>query len=315
MRISFSACKPPQAAAPPLVNFPAGLINIMDKLILPRQRRKEKVVVVMGATGTGKSRLSIDLATRFGAEIINSDKMQVYRGLDVVTNKVTAAECRGVPHHLLGIADPDDDFTAADFVERASLAAEEITHRGRLPIIAGGSNSFVKALVSDDHYFRSRYECCFLWVDVSLPVLHYFVSKRVDRMVVAGLVDEARELFAGAGGDYSRGIAGPSGADLLERAVDQIKACTRNLVCCQLRNIARLEEHLERRIHRLNATEALLRHGGDADEAWERVVAGPGTAIVGRFLCDEPPTPPMSSSATVILGPTNSTAAVAAATR
>ncbi|KAL7105137.1 hypothetical protein ACP275_07G025900 [Erythranthe tilingii] len=336
MRISFSACKPPQAAAPPLVNFPAGLINIMDQLILPRQRRKEKVVVVMGATGTGKSRLSIDLATRFGAEIINSDKMQVYRGLDVVTNKVTAAECRGVPHHLLGIADPDEDFTAADFVERASLAAEEITHRGRLPIIAGGSNSFVKALVNDDHYFRSRYECCFLWVDVSLPVLHYFVSKRVDQMVVAGLVEEAREFFAGGGRDYSRGIRRAIGvpemdeffrneslvddvtrADLLERAVDQIKACTRNLVCCQLRNIARLEEHLERRIHRLNATEALLRHGGDADEAWERVVAGPGTAIVGRFLCEEPP-PPMTSAtaaASVILGPTNSTAAVAAATR
>ncbi|KAL0348796.1 UNVERIFIED_CONTAM: Adenylate isopentenyltransferase 5, chloroplastic [Sesamum angustifolium] len=336
MKISFSACKQTQ----PLVNFPGGLIN-MDQLILPRHRRKDKVVVVMGATGTGKSRLSIDLATRFDAEVINSDKMQVYKGLNIATNKVTEEECGGVPHHLLGIIDPDADFWAHDFVYHASLAADAITNRGRLPIIAGGSNSCIKALVNDDIEFRSRYECCFLWVDVSMPVLHSFVSKRVDQMVGAGLVEESREFFK-PDGDYTRGIRRAIGvpemdeffrhqrvvdeatrARLLQAAIDQIKANNCKLACRQLQNILRLVEQLEWRMHRLDATEAFLKRGEDANEAWERLVAGPSTRIVGRFLCEEhidfvsaitgPAPAAATAPASIILGPT-STTAVAAAT-
>ncbi|KAG8370164.1 hypothetical protein BUALT_Bualt14G0088800 [Buddleja alternifolia] len=337
MRISFSACK---HTVQPLVTFPGGLIN-MDQLIIPRQRRKDKVVVVMGATGTGKSRLSIDLATQFRAEIINSDKIQVYRGLDIVTNKVTDEECLDVPHHLLGFVNPDEDFLAHDFVYHASQAADAITQRGRLPIIAGGSNSFIKALVNDDIEFRSKYECCFLWVDVAMPVLHSFVSKRVDQMVTAGLVEEAKEFFEPAG-DYARGIRraigvpemdeffryenivdGATRAKLLEVAIDQVKLNTCKLACHQLRNILRLGEQLERRTHRLDATEAFLKHGEESDEAWERVVAGPGTRIVGRFLYEDhidfvstiiaPPPLAATAATSVILGPTN-TAAIAAAT-
>uniref|UniRef100_M1DGN8 Isopentenyltransferase n=1 Tax=Solanum tuberosum TaxID=4113 RepID=M1DGN8_SOLTU len=76
---------------------------------------KKKVVFIMGATGTGKSRLSVDLATHFRGEIINSDKMQVYRGLEIVTNKITHAEKQGVGHYLLGEIEPDSNFTAEDF--------------------------------------------------------------------------------------------------------------------------------------------------------------------------------------------------------
>ncbi|GAB4843465.1 Adenylate isopentenyltransferase 5, chloroplastic, partial [Ancistrocladus abbreviatus] len=90
-----------------------------------------KVVLVMGATGTGKSRLSINLATHFSAEIINSDKIQVYRGLNIVTNKVTADECHGIPHHLSGIVDPNADFTATDFRYHASRAIKSILERDK----------------------------------------------------------------------------------------------------------------------------------------------------------------------------------------
>lgn len=294
----------------------------MDHLIIPRQRRK--VVVVVGATGTGKSRLSIDLATRLNAEVVNSDKMQVYKGLDIITNKVNDEECRGVQHHLIGIADPDADFTAEDFVCHASAAAEDITRRGRIPIIAGGSNSWIRALVCDDIEFRSRYECCFLWVDVSIPVLHSFVSNRVDRMVESGLVEEAREFFQ-PGGDYTRGIRRAIGVPemdeffrggaALESAVVKIKANTCTLACTQLQNILRLTELLEWRIHRLDATEAFLKHGDGADEAWERLVAGPGTRIVGKFLCEDfvSTTTAASAAASVIrAGPTAATAVAAA---
>ncbi|KAH6808834.1 isopentenyltransferase 5 [Perilla frutescens var. frutescens] len=333
MRISFSACK----QTPPLVNFPGGMIN-MDQLLIPR-RRKDKVVVVMGATGTGKSRLSIDLATSFDAEVINSDKMQVYQGLNIVTNKVAEEECGGVPHHLLGIIDPAADFWPHDFVCHASAAADAITSRGRLPIIAGGSNSFIKALVHDDIEFRSRYECCFLWVDVEMPVLNSFVSKRVDQMVESGLVAEAKEFFE-PGGDYGGGIRraigvpeldeyfrsenlGGAAADkLLESAIDQIKANTRALAGRQFQNILRLAEQLEWRIHRLDATEAFLKRGKEANEAWRRQVAGASMRIVEQFLREDHhrmdfvsamTVPPPPATASVILGPT-STAAVAAAT-
>ncbi|PQP99498.1 adenylate isopentenyltransferase 5 chloroplastic-like [Prunus yedoensis var. nudiflora] len=98
----------------------------------PFFRRKDKVSVIMGATGTGKSMLSMDHAARFPvAEIINSDKMQVYKGLD----KVTEEECRGIPHHLLREIDPNSNFTANDFKRIESI------------FIAGGSNSYIDRTV------------------------------------------------------------------------------------------------------------------------------------------------------------------------
>lgn len=327
MRISFSSCKQAQ----PLVGFPGGLH--MDSFI--PWRRKEKVVVVMGATGSGKSRLSIDLATRFPAEIVNSDKMQVYKGLGIATNKVTEEECRGVPHHLLGLVDPITDFTPFDFCRHASLAVESISRRDLLPIIAGGSNSFIKALVNDDMEFRSKYECCLLWVDVSLPVLHSFVSERVDRMVEVGLVDEVRGIFDPSA-DYTRGIRRAIGvpemdqflrneanADdetkdmLLREAIEKIKSNNCKLACCQLQNILRLQNQVEWKMHRLDATEAFLKRGTDAEEAWEKLVATPSTAIVDHFLCQEgfmaAITAPTTISAAAVLG-ASSAAAIAAAT-
>lgn len=148
-------------------------------------------------------------------------------------------------------------------------------------------------------------------------------------MVAAGLVEETAEFFA-PGGDYSRGIRRAIGVpemdeffrneyyspELLRKAIDQIKANTRNLARHQLQNICRLEEQFQWRIHRLNATEAFLRRCGDGDEAWERVVAGPSTMIVGRFLCEDHMDFVSAITATppVILGPTSATA-VAAASR
>lgn len=273
-------------------------------------RRKDKVVIVMGATGTGKSRLSIDLATRFLGEIINSDKMQVYEGLDIVTNKVTQEECRGIPHHLLGVVDSNADFTAVDFRHHASRTVEFIVRRDRLPIIAGGSNSYIKSLMNDE--FQSRYECCFLWVDVSLHVLQSFVSERVDRMVRAGLVDEVRQFF-NPKSDYTRGLRRAIGvpeldeflraevaneedeirARLLEIAIHKIKNNTCKLASRQLKNIIRLQNQTGWQIHRLDATEAFRKCGPESDEAWDRHVARPSFKIVDNFLYkqDSAPSP------------------------
>ncbi|KAL7230408.1 hypothetical protein ACSBR2_008818 [Camellia fascicularis] len=264
---------------------------------------KNKVVFIMGATGTGKSRLSIDLATNFPAEIINSDKIQIYRGLDIVTNKITNLERQGVPHHLLGYFDPDSNFTARDFCYHALEAIEKIVSSGRIPIIVGGSNSFIEALVEDpDFKFKSQYDCCFIWLDVSLAVLHSFVSKRVDQMVDAGIVDEVRKLFI-PGADYTQGIRRAIGVPEMDKyfrvkpeidnetkemllgvVIEEIKVNTRILVHTQLTKIHRFRDELGWPLHRIDATCVFEKGGDEANHAWEEFVAKPSLAVVNEFL-------------------------------
>ncbi|KAG5566574.1 hypothetical protein RHGRI_002207 [Rhododendron griersonianum] len=112
------------------------------------RREKPKVVVVLGATGSGKSKLAIDLASHFPVEIINADSMQVYRGLDVLTNKVPLQDQKGVPHHLLGTISPEVEFTAKDFRDSAIPLIDDILSRNRIPVIVGGTNYYIQALVS-----------------------------------------------------------------------------------------------------------------------------------------------------------------------
>ncbi|KAH9315288.1 hypothetical protein KI387_023915, partial [Taxus chinensis] len=112
------------------------------------EKEKEKVLVILGATGSGKSRLAIDLAHHFPAEILNADSMQVYQGLDVLTNKVPFHERKGVPHHLLGTINSNKEFTSKDFRDMAIPIIDSIISRNCLPIIVGGTNYYIQALVS-----------------------------------------------------------------------------------------------------------------------------------------------------------------------
>ncbi|KAK7264526.1 hypothetical protein RJT34_32135 [Clitoria ternatea] len=298
---------PQSGLCKPLVSFQPGLLNMDQSLSLFKQ--KEKVVVIMGATGTGKSKLAIDIATHFPpSEIVNSDKMQVYEGLDITTNKVTKEECRGVPHHLLGTIHPNSNFTATDFCHHATLAIASIKERDAFPIIAGGSNSFIEALVNHLHH-PSRYHWCFLWVDVSLPVLHSSLSARVDRMIQAGQVDEVREFFDPCSEDYNRGIRRAIGVPefhdyfiaeaeragerrkkrLLEAAIASIKVNNWKLANRQVQKIHRLYGMWKRNMHRLDATEVFLKGNNrlEAEEAWEEHVMSKTRKIVHNFLYED----------------------------
>jgi tRNA dimethylallyltransferase len=105
------------------------------------------IVIVLGPTAVGKSRAAVDLALHFGGEVINGDSIQVYRGFDIGTDKPTPASMRGVPHHLIDVVEPEVQFTAADFVREALAAAGDIASRGKVPLIAGGTGFYIKALV------------------------------------------------------------------------------------------------------------------------------------------------------------------------
>ncbi|KAM0833468.1 hypothetical protein ACQ4PT_064243 [Festuca glaucescens] len=132
------------APASPL-SSPNPMPGAGDSSPPPERARRKAVVVVMGATGAGKSRLAVDLAGHFaGVEVVSADSMQVYRGLDVLTNKVPLHEQNGVPHHLLSIIDPSVEFTCRDFRHHALPIIEDILDRGGLPVVVGGTNFYIQ---------------------------------------------------------------------------------------------------------------------------------------------------------------------------
>jgi tRNA dimethylallyltransferase len=109
---------------------------------------RDALLVVIGPTAGGKTRLAIELATRLGGECVGADSMQVYRGMDVGTAKPTTAERAGVPHHLLDVADPrEDGFTVEEWRRLAEEAIAGIRSRGRIPIVVGGTSLYVRALL------------------------------------------------------------------------------------------------------------------------------------------------------------------------
>jgi tRNA dimethylallyltransferase len=104
------------------------------------------VVAVVGPTASGKSALALALARARAGEIVSCDSLQVYRGLDIGSAKATAEERRAVPHHLLDVVDPDQDFSAADYGRLARSALDDVAARGRIPIVAGGTGLYLRAL-------------------------------------------------------------------------------------------------------------------------------------------------------------------------
>ncbi|GAU41439.1 hypothetical protein TSUD_98350 [Trifolium subterraneum] len=252
----------------------------------PGHEQRPKVVVITGPTGSGKSKLAVDLASNFSIEVINADSMQVYSGLDILTNKLPFSEQNGVPHHLLGTVNPNFEFTAKAFRDSAipalvsSFLLDDSTddlnesYLGDSPGITGhdndlcsendsSSNSYdflkdidpvaANRIHPNNHrkinqyvslYSRTgvlpskvfqgqaaekwgqadnlRYDCCFISVDASIPVLDRYVEQRVDDMMDAGLLNEVYDIYT-MNADYTRGLRQAIGVrefeDLLRTSV------------------------------------------------------------------------------------------------
>ena len=107
-----------------------------------------KLLVICGPTASGKTALAVALAKRTGGEVVSADSMQIYRRMDIGTAKPTAEEMDGVPHHMLDVADPGEDYSVARYVEEASACVEDILARGRLPIVAGGTGMYIDNLLA-----------------------------------------------------------------------------------------------------------------------------------------------------------------------
>ena len=143
-----------------------------------------RIVAVLGPTATGKSALALAIAERFGGEIVNCDSTAVYRGFDIGTDKIAPGERRGVPHHLIDIVEPTEEYTAAQFARDAAAAIRDIQARGALPIVVGGTGFYFRALTRGlfpgpgaDAALRGRLEA--IAARRGVPFLHRML-RRVD---------------------------------------------------------------------------------------------------------------------------------------
>uniref|UniRef100_A0A0N5AXL8 C2H2-type domain-containing protein n=1 Tax=Syphacia muris TaxID=451379 RepID=A0A0N5AXL8_9BILA len=125
------------------------LLNAAYKLL---GAMKNRLVVIIGCTGTGKSGLGIEIAKKFNGEIINADSMQLYKGLDIATNKVTEAEMGNVKHHMLGFLDPScSDFNVFRFRDQVLKIIEDLWSKNKLPILVGGTSYYVESILYKDY--------------------------------------------------------------------------------------------------------------------------------------------------------------------
>ncbi len=108
----------------------------------------DKIIVVAGPTASGKTRLSIELACALGGEIVSADSMQIYRRMDIGTAKASAAEQAAVPHHMIDVAEPWENYSVARYVEEASRCCGDIISRGKIPVLVGGTGLYIDSLIS-----------------------------------------------------------------------------------------------------------------------------------------------------------------------
>ncbi len=141
-----------------------------------------KIVIICGPTASGKTRVGVDLAKRFGGEIVSADSQQVWRGFDVGTAKPTREERAAIPHHLIDVADPSERFDAAQFVSLADRAISEIISRNRTPFVVGGTGMYLRMLIHGiceapprDEDVRAELEAEI--ASVGLPALHARLSE------------------------------------------------------------------------------------------------------------------------------------------
>lgn len=126
-----------------------------------------KVIVIVGPTSVGKTKMGVELAKKLNGEVISGDSMQIYKCMDIGTAKVTEEEMDGIPHHLINIKNPDEPYSVKDFQDEVRKCIENITLRNKMPIIVGGTGLYIKAALYDyefseseiDHdYFKEKYK-------------------------------------------------------------------------------------------------------------------------------------------------------------
>ena len=223
----------------------------------------EKVIVVVGPTGVGKTRMGVALAKHFNGEVISGDSMQIYKTMDIGTAKVTDDEMEGIVHHLIDVKEPTESYSVKDFQDEVRLKIKEIISRGKLPIIVGGTGLYIKAALYD-YEFSERvlraiaiyestgvkksetlakqnheliYNAKFIGLTLERESLYQRIDQRVDLMMEQGLLQEidglmkknyTREMQSMKAIGYKEWFAYYQGTQTLDETLELIKKNSRN---------------------------------------------------------------------------------------
>ncbi len=158
------------------------------------------IYAVVGPTGVGKTKLSILLAEKLNAEIINCDSMQIYKEFNIGVAKVQEEETHGIPHHLLSIISIKDDFSVYDYKKLAIKTISDITSRGKNVIFVGGTGLYLKAVL-DNYSFNNKpnnqkqYQYKIIALTMDREKLYEKINERVDKMLEIGLMEEVKNLY------------------------------------------------------------------------------------------------------------------------
>jgi len=239
------------------------LLNSVQSLHLTQSPR-EKLVVILGATSTGKSSLALELARQFDTEIISADSMAVYRGFNVGTAKPSQLELELVRHHMIDILNAEEKFSVGEFVRRARPIITQLNQRGKIPIVAGGTGLYIQALVegyelqcamrnaqcvikSSSSYYKQTgeliYNALIFGLTSDRSQLYDRINQRTVKMFADGLVDEVKSLLASGispkaqamlGIGYKETIEYLQGNATLDETILKIAQATRNFAKRQL---------------------------------------------------------------------------------
>ena len=219
---------------------------------------KDKLIVILGATATGKSALALELAEKLQTEIISADSMMVYKKFNIGTAKPSTDELARVKHHFVDILEPHEKFNVVDFQAAASKIISELNNRGKIPIIAGGTGLYIQALIEgykfSDKFNKSLqsnfketgeliYDAKVIGLTLDRQELYKRINLRTQKMFDDGLVDEVRSLLnsgvdrnaqAMLGIGYKETLEYLDGKITLEKTIEKISQNTRNFAKRQI---------------------------------------------------------------------------------
>lgn len=244
-----------------------NIFNSVQSLHLVNSPR-EKLIVILGATSTGKSSLALTLAEKFDTEIISADSMAVYKNFNVGTAKPSRAELERVPHYLIDILDAEEKFSVGEFVRRARPIITELNLRGKIPIVAGGTGLYIQALVEgyflgsrnkelgtssseeivpiSSHYKKTGelfYDALIYGLTTDRAELYDRINQRTEKMFADGLIDEVKNLLASGispnaqamlGIGYKETLEYLQGVATLDETISKVAQATRNFAKRQL---------------------------------------------------------------------------------
>ena len=145
---------------------------------------RRKVICVVGPTACGKTTLGVLLAKKYGGEVVSADSMQIYRGMTIGTAAPTEAEMQGVPHHMIAVADPAEQWSAAEYVSRATPVVDDILARGKLPVLVGGTGLWMDALIRGHGFAKGH----------AGGAIRRELETRLEREGIAPLLEELRQV-------------------------------------------------------------------------------------------------------------------------